>query len=620
MPRVPRDFRSEVAQSTPNTLVASARTYSASSAKKLIRKGRRANSRAWQEALWGYYDTVPEYRSGCDWVGNSLSRARLAVYYKGQPTQDQLALDALYSLFGGPEGQEEMLRLLGINYSVAGEAFLVGSPSKEGPSEPDDWRVVASVEVQGTSTGTNITVEGEDLAPDELAIRIWKAHARLGDEANSPSRAVLPILAEVEKLTQVIDAQADSRLTSAGILWVPSEMELPTVTITTGQDNGEESSNVELDGADGLYNQLVQIASIAIEKRDSAAAKVPIVISAPGEFLEKIQHTEFWSGFDEHVKTLRDEAIRRIAVGLDMPPEVLTGTAEVNHWGAWQIEEASIKQYTEPLLNLITTSLSKGYLRPVLKAWGVKDPENYAFHADTAQMRLRPNRSKEAVELWDRGVLNTRTMLVENGFDPEVDGMSAEERQIWLLLKVAGGSATPDQVAAALSQLGVQNMPTGTEEVLQQVREARPARSLEEHPSNDPPNPEDSEAADALIASGRAAVVDGLVYATEQMVWRALERAGNRLKAKLGRGAAEKVTTDALEMYLTVPELKLDECESLLEDAWGRLDRFSYPGVSRFALERALHSYTLTLLRLQKPYSRASLARHLMLEMAEVDS
>lgn len=612
MPRVLRDIGRQSPPEPKDSLVASARVYSTGQANKLIRKnGRRTNSRSWQELLWGYYDTIPEYRSGCDWVGNALSRAKLEVYFRGQRTEDANALAALSGLFGGSEGQEEMLRLLGINYTVAGEAFIVGTPAREVGDE-DDWRVVAAVEVAASTANQRITVENEELEPDELAIRLWKSHARRTDEANSPSRAVIPILAEIEKLTQVIDAQADSRLTSAGILWVPSELELPTVTITAGDGDDETTTNVQLEGANGLYNQLIQIASIAIEKRDSAAAKVPIVISAPGEFLEKIQHTEFWSGFDENVKGLRDEAIRRIAVGMDMPPEVLTGTAEVNHWGAWQIEEAAIKQYTEPLLNIITSDLSAGYLRPLLRGWGVPDADDYAFHADTSQMRLRPNRSKESVELWDRGALNTRTMLIENGFDPATDMMSDSERRTWLLLKVAGGSATPDQVAAALSQLGVQGMPQESE---QATRESRPARSLEQHPDRSAPDPEDSEAQDAIVSSGstQAFVVDGLVLATEQMVWRCLERAGNKLKNRVG----DTGSIAAMDLYLSVPNLSMSDCERLLEDAWTTLDRFSYPGVATDRLRQALHTYAMMLLRMQKPHSRANLAKHLLIELAD---
>lgn len=611
MPRVGLDFRGGDLVKVPSqSLTASARVYSTGTARKLIRKGRRAHSREWQSLLWHFYDSVPEFRSGCDWVGNSLSKAKLEVYYKGKPTTKQEALDALESLFGGSEGQEEMLRLLGINFTVAGESYIVGTPADEADEDSeDDWSVVAAVEVSANSDGTRITIEGEELGPYELAVRLWKAHARRRDEANSPSRAIIPILAEIEKLTQVIDAQASSRLTSAGILWVPSEMELPTVTITAGEGDDETTTNVQLEGADGLYNQLVEIASIAIEKRDSAAANVPIVISAPGEFLEKIQHTEFWSGFDEHVKELREEAIRRIAVGMDMPPEVLTGTADINHWGAWQIEEAAIKSYTEPLLAIIVASLSEGYLRPLLKAWGVPDWRDYSFHANTSQMRLRPNRSKEAVELWDRLALSTRTMLIENGFDPDVDMMSDEERQMLLLVKVAGGSATPDQVAAALTKLGITGIPTGVDDA-QETREARPTRSLEGHPTRNAPDPEESEAEDAIVAGG-AFVVDGLVLATEQMIFRALERAGNKLKNRIG----VRTDTPAMDLYMLAPDLSRSECESLLDDAW-RLDRFDYP-VDKTRLQNALHSHTLMLLRMQRPYSRAGLARHLLLELAE---
>lgn len=600
MPRVSRDMHFAVAKlpSGPS-LTAAARIFSNSSAIKLTPKtGRATTSREWQQQLWDFYDTVPEYRSGCDWVGNSISNAKLEVYKDGKLLDNGLTRDIQASLFGGEEGQREALRLLGIHYTVAGESYIIGEPGEREDIE-DTWDVVAAVEVQGDSAGTKISVEGEFLEDEALAIRMWKRHPRRRNDANSPSRAILPILGEIVKLTQVVDALADSRLTSAGILWVPSEMDLPSVPVTDGDDETQT-----FEGADALYRQLIKVASQAIENRGTAAAKVPLVIQAPGEFLEKIQHTEFWSGFDEHVKELREEAIRRIAVGMDMPPEVLTGTADVNHWGAWQIEEAAIKSYIDPLLQLITGALTEGYLTPILKAWGVSEPDTYKFHANTAKMRLRPNRSKEAVELWDRGVLSARSMLVENGFDPEVDAMDDKERREWLLLKVAGGSATPDQVAGALGQLGVA-VPSDSDS---ETRESRPSRSLEDHPDRRPPEIEDSE---SVVASASPAfVVDGLVLASEQMVYRALERAGNRLKNKIGA----RTDTDAMDLYLIAPEMSLSECEGLLEDAWGNCARFDYPGVSPLSLQKTLHSYTLTLMRMRSPYDRETLARQLLME------
>ena len=52
----------------------------------------------------------------------------------------------------------------------------------------------------------------------------------------------------------------------------------------------------------------------------------------------------FWTQLDEHAIELRSEAIRRLGLGMDMPPEVLQGSADSNHWAAWQADEAAIKR------------------------------------------------------------------------------------------------------------------------------------------------------------------------------------------------------------------------------------------------------------------------------------
>jgi hypothetical protein len=40
---------------------------------------------------------------------------------------------------------------------------------------------------------------------------------------------------------------------------------------------------------------------------------------------------------------LRREAVERLAIGLDMPPEVLLGLGDSNHWSAWQVDEQTWK-------------------------------------------------------------------------------------------------------------------------------------------------------------------------------------------------------------------------------------------------------------------------------------
>lgn len=612
MPRRDGVFQSKVALTSPRQqgITAAARNFSMGQAARKIGESRVfQESREWQRILWRMFDTVPEYRFAVTWVGNLLSKAILEVRENGKLTENQAALDALASLFGGADGHAEMFRLLGINFTVAGEAWIMGEPGKN----EDIWRVNSAHMVESLA-GDKIQVDGEELPEGTLPLRLWKPHPARYVAPDSPSRAVIPILAKICKLEEHTAAQLDSRLTSAGILFVPEEMELPSIPITgfDPSDPDGESSVQTIDGADGLSQRLINIASLAIGDRASAAALVPMVITAPGEFLEKVQHLTFWSGLDENAKAMREEAVTSLANGMDMPPEVLLGTADVNHWGAWQIEEASIKAHTEPLLKVILSSLTTGYLRPFLEAVGVENYEDFTFEADTSQMRLRPNRSKEALELYDRGELNGVSLRRENGFD-ESDMPTQDELIFWLQKKVATGQTTPAEVVLALNMLGVKMPvaePEGQSDV-EVVHEQRPIPSLRRHPVRSEPNPDESESDDARAAASTVGP-NALVLACDQMVKRALERSGNRLKSRLNG----KVSGKARDLYLSMPSITDAEACKLLEDAWD-LDDFEYPGVRCDTLERSLNDYATVLLRTQKPHTRSALARHLLMSLAE---
>ena len=166
------------------------------------------------------------------------------------------------------------------------------------------------------------------------------------------------------------------------------------------------------------------------------------------------------------------------------------------------------------MLDVIVQALSTTYLQVVL------DDESWLIVYDTSALRLRPDRSKEAFELFDRGLISGEATRRETGFS-EDDAPTPDEFQFWLLTRIAAGSATPEQVEAAVRALGVdlQVLP-----VIEQApsREAQPPPSLEEHP-NEPRTPDEN-----AHAVGREAA---LVAACEALVFRALERAGNRLRA-----------------------------------------------------------------------------------------
>ena len=591
MPKSPTGFRSEVlVQPERMAIYAAAKNFTIGKARPGVAPtSSSAAGEEWQNTGWDFYDTIGEYRYAVDWVGNLLSRATLYVTKDGKRTEDANVLEVVQALFGGPDGQAEMLRSLGIHYTVAGEAYVIGVDM----DDQDDWFVIASTEIR-RSGDNRFSVQGLDLEiaeGDSIVMRLWRAHPRKPWKSNAPTRAVLPILAEIEKLTMHVAAQLDSRLAGAGLLLLPSEMtfpQMPTTQVQTPPSTEEDEAAPTPTGAQAFVNMLIEVMSKAIGDRSDASALVPVVLQVAGEYLEKVQHLKFWSDLDEKAIELRNEAIRRLALGMDMPPEILTGTAEVNHWGAWQVDESSIKSHSEPLLKAITSALTAGYLWPVLEADGMDRDEarTYAIAADTTQLRMRPNRSRESQELWEKGELKSSTMRLENGFT-EDDAPDDAERLDWLMRQVASGksSASPEQLGQVLNMLGLKIV--AIEEVAEPVRGQRAAPSLEDHPDRNPP--------------------EEVVAAAEVMVYRALERAGNRLKVRL---SGKTNGTPAHELYLTMPQLTQPEVDALLEDAWASTEWATLPCNSH-ELEQVLNRYTHMLISLRKPHDRGLLRTNL---------
>lgn len=556
----------------PNALVASAVRLNGmgAGARRAITRG----ENSWSKEAWRFYDLIGEYRFAVNWVGNMLSRATLFVAQRApdgtwERVDSGPAAEALDMLIEGSEGQAQMLTRFGIILSVPGDSYLLGW--REGGR--DNWSVASPNEV--TAGSGRVSLHGEFLPKNTAAVRIWRQHPNDSRYADSASRAVLPILGELDSLTRLVSAQMDSRLTSAGILWVPEGMQFSPI------DGGDTT------GSAALIEELLHAAEQARQNKESAASLVPLVVTAPGELIEKVALTTFWTPLDEQAIALRQEAIRRLALGMDMPPEILTGMSEVNHWQAWQIDEASIKVHATPPLELITSSLTAGYLWPHLEGIGESTPRDWAILADTSQMRARPNRSREAMELNERGVIDNKTTIREVGFDEDSE-MKGEELQQWLLKKQASNTGTPEMVAEALRLLGVD-----MEIIGERLRESRPDPSLRDHPDQGPPQEPDMSAVLAMC---------------EPIVHRALERAGNRLRNKIQRKIPN---VSAAETYQFVPTSQ-KMVASLLEDAWEAVPQFCQGrGIDAAKLTDLLDSYCTVLLTEQKPHDRELLRSYL---------
>ena len=176
-----------------------------------------------------------------------------------------------------------------------------------------------------TVTGDTWTIDYGDgrqpitLTASDVVIRIWLPSPAKQIEADSPFRSLLPILSEIEWLTRHVFAQITSRLAGAGILMMPQSMTFPPPPAPDGQEV------VTANDAESFMLALADAMLKPIEDPGSPSAMVPIVVTAPDDAIDKARLLTFWSELDAQSLQLRNEAIRRFALGMDLPPEQILG-------------------------------------------------------------------------------------------------------------------------------------------------------------------------------------------------------------------------------------------------------------------------------------------------------
>jgi hypothetical protein len=552
----------------------------------------------WQTQAWEMYDEIGELHSATNWLGHSLSRCKL---YVGElpddstegdpaPTDNERAQLPLDELFGGPSGHPGMLGRLALHLTVPGESYLIGldldapddqAVDGEGPLPtpigPDGmpmdrpsvrrWVVASQEEFETKEGKVSVQLPDSDRRVQvdverSTVIRLWRPHARKAWDADSPTRGCLPALRELVTTSARITADLESRLAGAGILVMPASASVARTAPAQGQAPDTEDL---VDDAD--YATLIEAMVTPISDRDSASAVVPILIRVDDTAVDKVRHISFATNLDAKVLELRDAAIKRLALGLDVPPEVLLGMTDANHWTGWQIEESAVKLSVEPLLTLIVNALTENYLRPALAALGVPDAERYVIWYDVSELVLRPNRFEQAYKLWQDGIIGAAAVLREGGFSADDVPTSAEQAQ-HLLIKLVTANVSPDVARPYLLALG---LPAPEATTNPEVGAAAPAATpptidvtpdpdARELPSTSG-NPDDGEPVDteaALVAGGGIVRQAGL----ELAVLRALELAGKKLLSGAGRSYRGTMTGPAWTWHtdrrLTVAETQLD--------------------------------------------------------------
>jgi hypothetical protein len=539
----------------------------------------------WQKEAWRHYDICGELRFVANWVGGASSRVEwfiAEVDDKGNPggeADDQDVSGIAKAMFGSAAARAEAMRLMGIHLSVPGQCYVVAESHPD--KSDDEWYVASTTEVAKTAGGIQVKREGPDgptrqLDPDnDLIIKCWTPHPRQYDHADSMTRAVLPELREIEQLTKMTFSKIDSRLAGAGVLFVPTEMDFPKQL----DDNGNEVGKAEQ-----VNRMLTKAAAASLKDSASASALVPIVVTAPGEMIGNVKHLTFESSLQKAQDDMRDKAIRRLALGLDVPPEVLLGMSDANHWSAWQIDEGAIQMHVVPVLTRIADALTAGYVRPAIEAMGL-DPDRYMLWYDTSPLTVRANRTADAKDLYDRKVISAEVLRRESNFETD-DAPDVDELQRRVLLELL--DKKPDFAAVILPALGMTADLTGLTEIVQEEHpHTAPAPKPVTPTPNGPPEPATEPAAAAMLAC-------------DLLVLGALTRAGGRLLTREHRGQLGNLRKELIHTKLRVDESRLD---FLLDGAWELVPRVADQlGVDAERLRTELDQYVRDLLRSGQPH------------------
>ncbi|MGN8890007.1 hypothetical protein [Dysosmobacter sp. HCP28S3_G4] len=384
---------------------------------------------AWQAEAWEMYNTVGELSAVCQWIGSSAARVGLYAAdvdpdtgRTNSPSDNRLARQIVRDIGGGAEGTAELLRHAATLLTVVGE-FYIAIITDDNTGE-EQWLVIPTNHVSKTIRGEWEIKLGEKkhiINDDtESLFKVWIKSPNEPTESRSSVRAALPVLREIRAMDRIIAAAARSRVSGNGILIVPAEAELPRRRPPRAADAPglppRPAMPTQEDDATSFSKSLYTTMKSAQDDPDSPAAVTPIVVKVPSEHAAQFRHLTLDTGIEAKAVDTRERAIRRLALSLDVPPEVLLGMGDSTHWNAGLVDESALRQHISPLVEVICDSLTESVLRPFMPEG---EAGSVAVAADMSALAQKQDKSQAALDAFDRGVLSAAALRRELGFSED---------------------------------------------------------------------------------------------------------------------------------------------------------------------------------------------------------
>jgi hypothetical protein len=517
----------------------------------------------WQKRAFELNEAVGEINFTVE--ENASLLGRLPIYAAEIPTEqdgrpertDDSEVQQVVDDLGNYAQRADIQHDLGAQLQVTGECYLVGIAPR---SNDDDFRYeIASIDeidtehtIKGGSSRKTVKLlgwneDGSDLIldnPDDTFVRIWRRSLRKKQEATSHVRSILDAAEELLWWDAAAIAAAKSRLALAGLVGVPSNLELPP-------EADPRTSN----GNQRFINHVLSVMMKTIGNPRDAAAAVPIVFSYPfnDQMRSGVEKIEWDRPQDELLDKRTDRALLRIAQGLNAPIETVTGIGNATHWSGGLIERGQFDKHVKPDAILMVNALTTAYLHPVLREMG-KDVSKYIVWFDETPLILNQNQTRDTIRLVELGEASGRAARRVVGLSESDKPTDEEKEQLLEFMRAAkqGGFDKDALIEDPQRPEDVDDPDT--------LPPSQPEAPSKQRPVEPPVATRRRGAASAnstvsTNGHGHDILVAQLQVMADATIRRALEKAGNRLVTRARKNPAYKAAISGTKQELVASVL-----------------------------------------------------------------